>query len=402
MARGGFGNKEEDRVSLSDVATQVTLGNSSLWELIKWTFTRPHGTRISRKAALGGAVRLLIYLAEFLILFGSIPRTIAVYKNQVPGTTEISVGNGVIVTQSNFSSIDNVADIGRNLAGKWCGTDNVELLGFTPTAIRLVCMTNLRTEATIKAGKKVLGSNPRFSTNNSHVFALSTGEMAGTRSYFSILSARSGTMFLYSHSLTFRTRFGSKTTQTLFFPVPRNILDQAVNLMVDGFARSEAISCEEIELNTNMLRVVSCTVSQEFGNLTDQLIRDFMVPLIFFWGIGTRKVTSSTGNLTIFGNNTPVSEDTNIILGEVNRPRLCLIPALIVLAILTLFSAVSRIWLPSVNVTLQLWKWFSMMLDSGRENPLFVSREKVHGETNVFDMGKSEESRTGSEQASAI
>lgn len=73
-----------------------------------------------------------------------------------------------------------------------------------------------------------------------------------------------------------------------------------------------------------------------------------------------------------------------------NRPRLCLFPALILLAILAVLSILSRKWKPGRNVTLQLRKWFSAMLTSSDgENPEYASREKQKSKLNVLNVGPS-------------
>lgn len=48
--------QKSKRVSLSDVGAQVTFQSSSFWHVFKWTFTRPNGTRVSRKAAFAVAI----------------------------------------------------------------------------------------------------------------------------------------------------------------------------------------------------------------------------------------------------------------------------------------------------------------------------------------------------------
>lgn len=70
---------------------------------------------------------------------------------------------------------------------------------------------------------------------------------------------------------------------------------------------------------------------------------------------------------------------TNVQLGTVNRPRLCIYPALILLAIFVLLSFFSRIWCSEGNLPLQLWQSRSSIRDiTDSSNPMFPYGTETH------------------------
>lgn len=169
------------------------------------------------------------------------------------------------------------------------------------------------------------------------------------------------------------------------FQKPPNIHDQAAKYLL--LTNEKRFQCEEIPVGNHSLpfNIIFCAFDEYLST------EAATIPLYLLIGIGTKKVSNSQSTPKYMGirHGTGIYESTNAILGEVNRPRLCLIPSLILLAILVALSIVSRIWLKGGNVTLQLWKWFCATLDAANsENPIFVSREKQNGSVNLLDAAK--------------
>lgn len=344
--------------------------------MIKWNYKRPSGTRISRKALHGVAVRLLVYVVEISILMLSLPRKIPVRENQVSGSTEKAFGNDSIC-------VDQSAQPSRIPAflRKWCATDNIEMHGFTVTAVRLVCMQAIHEDWAMAEGKKIfyglsksIRSNQRVS-NRSEEYILYYRK-ADKGFYVFPITGNSGMYFQYSHTMTYFTTFGSNEVETISFAAPQNIHNQAANIA----SRLKFLRCQDIG-GTSHARVITCELS------SDSPLGPFLLPYSLLGFIETKRAARSAMKLVSL---TGIFDDTDVILGEVNRPRLCVLPALILLTILAVLSILSRKWKPGSNVTLQLWKWFSTTLNSSNsENPMFVSRERQKSKLNVLNVGPS-------------
>lgn len=155
----------KNRVSLSDVSAIIAFRASSWWEVLKWISTPCQDIRISRKALFGIALRLLVYGAEIVILFESIPRTMYVYKSNVPGGTEILFRSSSIWVSQPVAE----SEAFPTFVGKWCGTDKIDCLGFTPTAVKLICIYALVNPSIRERSKLIL--SPEVSMADVDLFA---------------------------------------------------------------------------------------------------------------------------------------------------------------------------------------------------------------------------------------
>lgn len=352
--------RNDNRLSLSDLRALITFRSSSLIEMVGWFCTRPEGTRVSRKALTGTILRLLIYFVEVMILVGSIPRTISVYESQVSGTTELSFLQGsALIDQDSLTNI--------SLLYRSCNTDKTPYIGFNPTALRQIC----RSTATVP--EKSLSGFDRISKNlpnNTELYMINHRKDFAT---LDIIAFRSRVGFSYSHSLTFKNEpRENRPYTTVQFSLPQDIIEQASNTILRTELKT---ACTKLNTRLPDTALFLCPFTSNYTNIE-------ILPYVLTDHIGTRKVNGSVKKLVGIGD----YSETNLILGEVNRPRLCLFPALLLLAVLLILSILSRMKFSGTNPTLMMWKLLCEVSNSeNNENPVYVHQNTLSsaGQINI-------------------
>ena len=127
--------------------------------------------------------------------------------------------------------------------------------------------------------------------------------------------------------------------------MPDDIVAQATNEIRTIAPLNE--TCASITLTSNKSAVLVCTPTPK-----QRIEAPFKLPQMLFKFMGTRATNHSKSKLS--GRNK--FNSTNLQIGVVNRPRLCIYPSLILLASLIVVSAFSKLWLPGRNVNFQMWK----------------------------------------------
>ena len=282
-------------ILLSDAAAQTTYSGASFIKLIEWFFNRPAAIqrRLCRRALVGIFLRYLILCADIGILYLSIPRKIDVLEHQV-GTTQLSYSASVIKLHTDLNQKSP------------CEFDSIRYSGFTPKVIRQICVRG--------------GSISRvFSMNNfnlSGMYVFAQGPEFGKR--LLVIVGDTESMFTLTHSARFvqdyeeTSKTNSETPQEIFMPIPENFVYQAS----DAFLELEVFSkmCNErvTHKNENYTFVgIRCVKNPE---LTESTIDDAVVR--FLLSAGTK----------------PVGSDNRKVVGSINRPRLCLIPSVVMVA----------------------------------------------------------------------
>lgn len=178
-----------------------------------------------------------------------------------------------------------------------------------------------------------------------------------------ITSVRSMTFYSMVHSLLYRSYSDEGLGRVALYPLPGDIVLQASEMVVQVPILRDMCRPTLPLRKQNDTVLIFCKESSKRNVLVA-----WMLPQIVFQLVLTRKVNISGKKYL----GRYAFELTNAQIGTVNRPQLCIYPALILLAILVLLCLFSRIWCSEGNRTLQLWQSRTNILDiNDSSNPVF-------------------------------
>ncbi len=316
-------------ILLSDAAAQVTYNSSSLPEFIKWLIKerRPKG-KLCRRALFGLFLRYLVLCVDIGILFMSLPRGINVFEYEV-GTTQLSYnGQGV------NDQLDSVIP---------CKIDNIEYRGFTPGVSRQICVSGRGVTPDI------------FSSlygKDMYIFFQFSDD-----SGMKVASTLTHSQFTLTHSLRHvsdkdevtRTSFAAPRKELL--PVPDKLFQEAATAFLLNKNYRERCRRFDVKNRTFEAVVFSCRKIPSMPNIKiDINLVSFMM------SVGTEKRYSNSIR--------PI--------GKLNRPRLCILPALILLAGLSAIAGMLILMRGTQDLAFKQWAHACRTAKKENvDNPLF-------------------------------
>ena len=308
-------------ISVSDAAALVVYCGSGPLQLASWIFGRKD--RLGRRASIALLMRILLVAVDVLILFLSIPRSIPVFESDVM-STQLSFSEASAVT----------TDVINSGSVRTCRPDVAQYRGFSPSALRQICYGGFYFyDAPLERN---------FSKNNTLVYLFSYNENLRLLSIIGVHN-RIG----YTLSLTLTTEYRGAVT-TFHLECPKDIGVQAAYALKD-FAnkKGNADSCE-VTFQTDTLAILECQRDSlyKFDNKT------FDFHILELYNMVGIQVINPRLNKTINGT---VSVLANPHIGSINRPRLPILPALILLFALLVFHGVLRLVCKGQNIELKLW-----------------------------------------------
>jgi len=326
-------------ILISDGAALVTWSNSSWWEIFKWTTfeipTRKKERRFCWRALIGVLLRFTVFGIDLVIIGMAVPRGIDVY--------ELDVGS----TAMAFSDDPIVYEPVSQLVNSPCRPDPITYEDFTPTATRNICFSTIQAPA-----NNISAQFPSIDLERNDIWVVMNSD--GNRA-LGVIHSNTGEIYTYSHSM--RLQDG---TQYLLPPLP-GIVDE----FAERFARFIPTECETFLSNDTGLpaAAVQCPKHSELQGVV------LMVQM--FSLMKTRPLKKGRPREKVKEFNTPIANN-NVKVGSINRPRICIFPALIMFVSFFALAGIVRCTKGKQDYAYKQWRYISQC--SGHfnwENPLF-------------------------------
>lgn len=350
-----FLSPRSQSITLQDISCIITFKGSSWIEVTRWMFRRPSQKSISWKALKGIILRFVIILMDVGIIMASISREVDVYESQA-GYTEMSFAE---------SAVSILRDGPGGAVGLTCLADNIQYKSFSPTAQRQICMESL-------------SSYPEkdpidFLRPYADMFIIrKRNESLG------IISARALIFYSITHSILYvNDTEKQETRRTARYKLPDDIVQQALSALSRDPILKEDCDFKPVNESDGTASFL-CRPDKSMDLQLPNRIATYL-----FLNAGTRIVPKT--ELFLIGEDTKFKKfQGDIRVGFVNRPRLCIYPALIVFGILFACSSVSQLVWPECNLMASLYAWLSSAFDSSNApNPIYTSKMMT---TNLFDL----------------
>lgn len=318
-------------ILLSDAAAQITYSSGSFIEFIKWFANQPNPRqkRLCRRALLGIFLRYLILCADVGILYLSIPRDIDVHEYDV-GSTQLSYN----VPGVN-SELDQLIS---------CKVDRIQYSGFTPKVARQICVSGRSGSYAFPAETSLV---------NMYVFGQAEGVEA-----LAVGVSKTQSFFSLTHSMRIVqdneevSAAPWQSSQKILLPIPDNFVQQAANAFLNHEFYSKLCSPGIPVRNANFSGVgILCQDNPRFQNLTiDNTLVSFLM------SVGTEKVNSGNPR----------------VVGSMKRPRVCIIPAVLMLVGLISIAGLITLIRGTQDLAFKQWSYACRTAQlENDQNPLF-------------------------------
>ncbi len=321
-------------IALTDVGALVCHGGGSWRDLAKWA-RGARGQRASRRAYAAVVLRLLVTLVDVVIIILAVPRTMYVGERDVG------------MSQLNLQGVGEQLLPGKKYTGvvpNPCIWERVKFKGFSPEAALLIC-TNAMDEAEVD-----------LAANSSTAFVLRYNTTFQRLEFHTTPDNRP---FYLTHNLFIPATDDRTAPLTFNLPMPTDIEAQAARVIVD---------------NTDCTGAgMTFTCRRRGGGLGKEILGAVLENVHTGSNKGgppTRKVQANR-NYTV--------NDEYVELGSMNRPLLCIYPALILLALLAIVYFTLKLLLRGAGESIEV-KLFNLVAEATDprvgNNPL-VATDKV-------------------------
>lgn len=345
-----------DHISVAEVAALFTFKGASWSEIFRWNL-RGRGIRRSRRAHIAILLRLVVTLVDIAIVVLAVPRDFPV--------KESFIGRPIITFDTQPPA--------RKLLPKpsaipfelhTCIWDKVQFRKFTPNAAIMVCFTSLSFEKPSPSGIRSNGFSVKYVSELERI---------------SFQSHPDDIEFFLTHNL-FLPADSGRPASTYSLPLPADIVAQTSNMLarkLDGCNRFPGRTA-----GTDSFRCQNNNQTSGF-ELRKKVIIE-MLNSTYTKRIFPEEIRKNrTKNLRkVRGQGNIDSSDQEI--GTVNRPYLCVFPALIVFGALAIIDIMVKLWLGNNNIISKLYRLAVEAIgDDGSLNPLYANAR-----TLIFQGGK--------------
>lgn len=330
-------------ILISDAAAAVTFSNASWFDLGQWAFVNKPARRICKRAVLAIFLRYFIFALDILILVVSIPRSIPVFEREV-GSSVMTFPNGVIST--------NVNELAADFFNAPCRPDPIIYEGFKPDATRQLCFSGLVAEGSLnKAEYASIG----LDRNDVYVVGNSEGNRA-----LQVVYVNLEMIFTYSHIMRV------ENTRYLLPPRP-GIVDEYAQRLVGLKENAQCKSVKQENIVTEMFKgtraLIVCT--------KDSSLNGALYPQLLFSFMNTRALRAGEAR-NKYKNLNELVPPGLFKVGSIDRPRVCVIPAVIMFLSLLVVASIVRITKGKQDLAFKLWSFVSRAYGSDNiDNPLY-------------------------------
>lgn len=332
-------------ISLGEVAALAAFKGSSLPGALWWASSRPRGAKRSRRAYIALILRLVVTLVDIAIIVLAVPQEIVLSENDV-GSTRINMkrnGNKLLPTPNS-----------PTLESNPCIWDKTVFAGFVPASSVLICAAS---------AEESDGADPAFDNilNGSNENGVAISHNRG-RERLVFTAQPSGESFYITHNLFVPAR-GSRGATTFTLPLPSDIAEQTVEALSNDTSFSAV--CPKVSPKRFRCdgRIVNNTIAVRTRTLSAVLDNTYT----------TRVEAPEFKRLS-----TGVSVSSRPQIGVVNRPMLCVFPALIVLGALFVIDTIVKLFLGSDNLIIKLYYLAAEATGTEtNQNPFFAADRRL-------------------------
>jgi len=326
-----------DGISLSDAAANITFRNSSWIEIVQWIsrlVSQPE-RQVCKRAIIAIILRFIVFAIDIGILYLSVPRSIDVLESDV-GSSRITFPR---ITASENRTV-----------GLPCKPDPIKYSGFKPNMNREICHS-------ITSISNPVGNIFRSALNQSNAQDFDFYGFYIPRTLLVGIDVRSEVMFYYTHTM--------RSSESLYYLWPTlGTLTAAIDAIVLSPLFPGCLS-----------RIFTNAVDGSLGAILCPRRNDpqlFSSPLhLLFNSMGATPIFNRTFS-DLNGNS------VDPVIGVIDRPRLCILPALILF--LSLFAVALMIRFKKGKLDLSFKQWILVIRQTGNmeeDNPFFSDRNEI-------------------------
>lgn len=339
-------------ITLSQIAALICYNGSSWKELIRWQLAKKHSRPLNKRAYFAVVLRLLATVVDIIIIILAVPGTTSVTERDV-GVSQINlIKNGAQLLPGD-RTFTGVATNGP------CLWDRLPFRHFSPSVATLVCANAMD------------DNGVRESNTSTNGFTLKYDETLQRLEFRTLVDNRP---FYVTHNLFVPSLNEDEAPITYNMPFPSDIESQVTTLVLNNLPCSIATPAAAA---AGSVTTFNCNGSGT--TLTSQVLG------VIFENVYTTPSKTNAPTRKVMANQKFAIEQAFVTYGTINRPLLCIYPALILLGSLVITFILFRFVRGTCNIELNLFSLVSELLNvhdhntetSVKRNPLIAPNKSL-------------------------